>query len=219
MLPRQEVIDGYVAELGALEALLRSIDAKGWAAPSRCEGWTVADVAAHVVGGLSDVVNFRLDGAGTPEWTAKQVDDRRGRTPAELADELHGVAKQGQDLLNAFDDEAWKGPAPADAAPTLGQGVEAIYYDAYLHADDIRAALGQPTVKSPGLRVSVHHVAEALTDRGWGPATLELDSYEPVAVSGGGEVISGDAHQFVLAATGRLDPKTIGLDASVNIYG
>ena len=52
-----------------------------WEAPSRCTGWRVADVAAHVVGQLADVTAFRLDGLGTPEVTARQVDERRGATP------------------------------------------------------------------------------------------------------------------------------------------
>jgi hypothetical protein len=37
-------------------------------------------------------------------------------------------------------------------------------------------------------------------------------------VSGGGGEISGDALQFVLVATGRAEPETIGLQPGVSIY-
>jgi uncharacterized protein (TIGR03083 family) len=223
MLSRSEIVDGYINELSNFEALIRSLDAKALQQPSRCEGWTVGDVAAHVVGGTADVVNFRLEGAGTPEWTAKQVSDRKGRSAAELADELQGSIKLGRDLLAAFDDDAWNGPAPFDAAPSIGNGVEGLWYDTYVHSDDIRSALGQATVPGPGLRASVIHLAGLLNDRQWGPAQLTLDGVEPVAVgaggTSGGKTVTGDAHQFVLAATGRVDPTTVGLDATVNVYG
>jgi hypothetical protein len=30
--------------------------------------------------------------------------------------------------------------------------------------------------------------------------------------------VTGDAHQFVLVATGRADPATLGLDETANVY-
>jgi hypothetical protein len=35
---------------------------------------------------------------------------------------------------------------------------------------------------------------------------------------GSGRRVTGDPHQFVLVATGRADPATLGLDESVNVY-
>ncbi|HZQ26203.1 MAG TPA: maleylpyruvate isomerase family mycothiol-dependent enzyme [Acidimicrobiales bacterium] len=219
MLSRQEILAGYPVELASFSELLRSLSDEELAALSRCEGWVVADVAAHVVGGLADVVSFNLDGAGTPEWTNRQVAERRGRTQHESADELDQVAKTAADLLGQFDDEAWKAPAPANSAPSVGSGVEAMFYDAYVHGDDIRAAIGRPSVTGPGLRAAVHHLAAALADHGWGPATLALDGLEELPVGdGSGARITGDPIAFVLVATGRQDPATIGLDPSVNIY-
>jgi uncharacterized protein (TIGR03083 family) len=123
-------------------------------------------------------------------------------------------------LLNAFDEAGWNGPAPSDVAPSVGSGVEALWYDTFVHADDIRAAVGRPTVVSGGLRASVHHLAALLKDKGWGPAVLSLDGVEEVRVGGEGEEqrVTGDAMQFVLVATGRLDPATLGLTPEVNVY-
>ena len=48
----------------------------------------MADVAAHVIGSMADVVSGRLEGLGSPEVTAREVAERTGRSPIELATEL-----------------------------------------------------------------------------------------------------------------------------------
>jgi uncharacterized protein (TIGR03083 family) len=217
-LPRSEVIPGHIEELGRFEGLVRSLDSEKWRQPTRCEGWTVADVSAHLVGTLRDIADGRLEGLTTPETVARQVEERRGRSAAHLADELHDVTKLIGDIGTTLDDAAWAAPAPAGLAMTLGFGVEGLWYDAYVHGDDIRAATSRASVGGPGLRACVSHVAGLLTDKGWGPATLSLDGLDEFAVSGGGNRISGDPLQFVLVATGRLDPSAFGLDPTVNVY-
>jgi len=217
-LGRTEVIPGLIDELGAFGALIADLDDAAWASPSRCAGWSVADVAAHTIGSMADVVGGRLEGLGSPEVTAREVAERSGRSAKELADELTEVTALVAQLGAAFDDAAWASPAPGGYDGTLGQGVEALWFDTYMHADDVRASLGRTSVRGPGLRVSVHHVADELAKRAWGPATLCLDGIEEVAVGPGGEKITGDALAFVLAATGRGDPAPLGLDDSVNIY-
>jgi uncharacterized protein (TIGR03083 family) len=217
-LSRAEVVPGLVAELEAFGALIEPLDEEAWAQPTRCQGWTVADVAAHTVGSIADVVGGRLEGLGSPEATAREVAERKGRAPSELAAELAGVTKIVSELATAFDDAAWEGPGPAGYDGTLGEGVEALWFDTYVHADDVRAALGRPSARGSGTRASVHHVAGALSKRGWGPATLTFDGMETVLVGPGGDTRTGDALSFVLVATGRTDPATMGLDSSVNIY-
>ena len=161
-LSRTEVTPGLIAELEAFGALLASLDDQAWEAPTRCEGWSVADTSAHVVGSVADVVAGRLEGLGSPEVTAREVAERRGRSAADLAQELSEVTKLAGELAAAFDDAAWEMPAPGGYDGTLGQGVEAIWYDTYLHSEDVRAALGRPAGRGPGLRAGVHHVASEL---------------------------------------------------------
>ncbi len=219
-LPRETVIAGFDQSHADFSALVRSLDDEEWQTPSRCDGWTVSDVAAHVTGGITDVVTGKLEGLGTPEVTQREVDERRGRSPAEIADELDASLKLGADQLAGFDDAAWDGPVPVPGLPgTLGDGVEALWYDAYLHADDIRVAIGRPTERGPGLEASVSHVAFFLNDKDWGPATLALDGMREYEIGGGGRRITGDPHEFVLVATGRADPASFDLDDTVNIYG
>jgi uncharacterized protein (TIGR03083 family) len=234
-LSRTEVTTGLLEELARFKGLIASLTPAEWATPSRCTGWTVGDVAAHVVGGMADVAAFRLEGLGTPEGTARQVAERQGRSPGELADELGAAIKAAAELLSAFNDEAWSLQAPGGFDFTLGEGVEALWHDAWLHGDDVLAAVGRPSDRGEGMKASVSHIADVLTREGWGPAVLALDGLPEFAVNGGagngssagsprgsGGVprsrFTGDPLAFVLAATGRADPAPLGLDERANIY-
>ena len=217
-LPRDQIEKGLSDELSAFTALVRSLDEAQLDTPTRCDGWSVRDVAAHVAGTMADIVAGRFEGLGTPEVTQREVDERAGRTAVQLADELDEVKAGAQQLLAVFDDEAWEAPAPAGVAPTVGWGVESLWYDAFLHGDDIRQALGRPSVVTDSIRAAVSHVTAVLSDQGWSPATVALDGIEAFEVSGGGRTITGDPLAFVLAGTGRADPSALGLDETVNIY-
>lgn len=218
-LPREEVLKGLVVEYGRFEELIRSLDEGSWQKPTRCEGWTVADVAAHVTGTIADITAGRFEGLGTPEVTEREVVERRGRTPAEVADELHQAVEASAAIRAGIDDAAWAGPSPGDLGIPLGEGVEALWYDTWVHGDDIRASTGGETQRNEGLRASVFHLADLLSNEGWGPATLALDGMEEIPVAGGGgRRVTGDPAQFVLVATGRADPATLGLDETVNVY-
>ncbi len=199
-LPRQEVSDGLLDELGKFEELLRSLDAQEWETPTRCAGWTVGDVARHVVGTMADVAAGRLDGLGTPEVTEREVEERAGRSAEQLADECAEVRQAAAGLLPVFDDAAWDATAPGGYEGTLGDGVEALWYDTWLHGDDIRAAIGRPSVQGDGMRGGVSHVRFELAKRGWeGDVPTEGDQ----------------AFAFILAATGRGQSDAGG---PLNIY-
>jgi uncharacterized protein (TIGR03083 family) len=218
-LPREVAVPGMLDEYQSFGEMLLTLSDEEWQQSTRCEGWTVADVAAHVVGQLTDVVTGKLDGLGTPEVTTREVEERRGRTPAQLVDELAEGGKLGGEIAAGFDDAAWKGPIPTGGPGTLGTGIEALWADAYIHADDIRSAIGRAPVPAGGLRGSVSHYAELLGQAGWGPATLALDGLEEFPIGNGGDRrITGDSHEFVMVATGRADPSTLGLDETVNVY-
>jgi uncharacterized protein (TIGR03083 family) len=218
-LDRAETSAGFLAELDNFRELIGSLDDAALDTPTRCTGWTVRDVAGHVAGQMTDVVEGRLDGLGSPEVTERQAKERAGRSAKELAAELAEGRARGAEMLALFDDAAWNGPVASDFPGTLGDGILALYFDGYLHADDIRAALGTPSARGDGLRASVHHVADVLEEKPWGPATLALDGMDVIEIRGGGEKVTGDPYDFVLVGTGRADPSALGLDESVNIYG
>lgn len=218
-LPRAEIVEGVFAELAAFEELVRSLDEQAWKTPTRCSGWAVADVTAHVTGTLADIAAGRFAELAAPDATARQAAERRGRVPEEVADELHEAVKINADLAASFDDALWNGPAPGGIAGSIGDGIEAIWYDTYVHADDIRAAVGLRSQTGPGLRAAVSHISDILTQQGQQPTTIALDGMPEFAVSGGGgKRVTGDPAAFVLAATGRADLSPFGLDQSFNIY-
>ena len=217
-LARPTVIAGTSDEYERFAELLRTLSASEWQLETRCTGWRVGDVAAHVVGTLTDVSNLALEGLGTPEVTARQVTERRSRTAGELADELDAALKRTNAIINGAGEQAWDQRGPQPNGKSLGHGVETLWYDTFVHADDIRTAVGKPTQCGQGAEASVSHLADALTDRGWGPATLQLQGIMQFQVNGGGRLVTGDPMAFILAATGRTDPATIGLDETVNVY-
>jgi hypothetical protein len=63
--------------------------------------------------------------------------------------------------MTVFDDALWSAPSPVPGL-TLGQGMHALLLDAYVHGDDIRAALGLPFDAGPGLHASLDFVLGAL---------------------------------------------------------
>jgi uncharacterized protein (TIGR03083 family) len=218
-MSREKVSAGYLEELNRFTELVRSLDDTEWKTPTRCDGWTTADVTAHVTGTITDILEGRFEGLGSPEVTEREVVERRGRGPTELADELEGARSGVATMLGSFDDAAWDGPPPPGVPGTVGDGVETLLFDTYMHADDIRAAIGRPSEPGgPGLDAAMSHLTIQLTDQGWGPATLALDGYDKAPIGGGGDAVQGDAHQFVLVATGRGDPASFGLGPDVNVY-
>ena len=213
VLERTDIATGVLDEYESFATLIASLDAKAWSTPTRCAGFEVRDVAGHVIGLAEDVVKG-VPGSRNAEEEAASV---RGDSPVQASARLFAAIESIRPLLDALDDDMWAGPSGVPDL-TFGRGVLTLWYDAFVHADDIRAALGRPSEPGPGLAASVEYLAGELTTRGWGPATLALDGIPRHDVSEGGREISGDPMQFVLAATGRVDPSTLGLDPGVNIY-
>lgn len=201
-LDKDEVAVGLLNEMDNFEALLRTLDAADRDAPSRCEGWSAGDVAAHLVGTMADITAGRFDGLGTPDVTEREVQERRDLSFKELADECAEVRNGMAGLLAVFDEDAWAAPAPGGYDGSLTEAAEALWYDTFLHADDIRAAVGKPTELGPGLRAATSHVGSELTKRGWRGDIPD----------------AGDAGMdFVLVATGRA-PATAYPEPLLNIY-
>ena len=219
-LPREEVIEGLINGYSQFEELVRGLsDEEYTTTVPRCGEWVARDVAAHVVGTITAITEGKTAELLEPDNPQVQADRRKGLTQDELADELQKSAKIGQDLLAVFDEAAWQGPPVVDLPGTLGEAVEGLWYDVYVHIEDINSAIGRPEDRGPGLKASVSHLADLLTHREWGNATLALDGMPEFTIGdGSGRRITGDPLDFVLAATGRKDPSVLGLDETVNIY-
>ncbi|MBV9486571.1 MAG: maleylpyruvate isomerase family mycothiol-dependent enzyme [Frankiaceae bacterium] len=199
---RDQLSAGLLSELDRFEELLRSLPSEDRDTPTRCTGWSVGDVSAHMIGTMADIAAGRLEGLGTPEVTEREVAERRSSSLKELADECAEVRKATEALLPAFPEESWSQPAPGGYDGTLADAVEALWYDAFLHADDIRAAVGRPSELGPGLAPAISHVTTELGKLGCTPTAPSADE-------------TGMA--YVLVATGRA-PESAYPEPLVNIY-
>ena len=171
--------------------------------------WSVQDVLAHVVGITADL-NANRFGSGSPdEWTAAQVDSRRGRSVEQLAAEwdaetplfVAGLALFGYEfgshyvgdlLQHAADVGEALGLAPLDQDEALLVGL-----DHYLatFGDALEAArVGSVTVRAGG------------PERRWGAgpvvASIDADPYELFRCLGGRR---RDAEVRALHWTGPAD--------------
>lgn len=218
LLTRQEVLQGISDYTGITSDLLESLTLAEWETSSRCDGWQVRDVAGHLAGLFADIAVGRLAGQGLAETTARQAAQRRELSPAKVAKELRRAGRLCLGVLDGYSDEAWLARAPGGFPGPLRRAVLVLWYELYLHGDDVRSAVGRPADRGPGLRASVAHAAETLGLWGWGPATLRLPGVEDLPVRGGGDVLTCDALDFLLAATGRINPSRVGLDDRVNYY-
>jgi uncharacterized protein (TIGR03083 family) len=212
-LPRPTVVAGALREYELFAGLVESLDEGQWHKPSRCAGFEVRDVAGHVIGLAEDTAAGKPGSRNAEEEAASL----RQETPAGAAARLRAALVGISALANSLDDETWQAPAGVGDL-TVGEGVLTLWYDAYVHGDDIRAAIGQPSERGAGLGGSVAYLAAELTKRKHEPMTLALDGVPRYDVSGGGTTVTGDPLQFVLVATGREDPAKMGLDPAVNIY-
>jgi uncharacterized protein (TIGR03083 family) len=217
-LQKDEVVQGLPTEVERFHRLIAGLTDQDWGQPTRCEEWTVGDLAGHITGVFSDITAGRLDGAGTQQWYDRQVAERRGRAPAEVADELATVVPLVRDQVRTRWPAAWESPGPPGAGGTLGSIALSLWGGTYLHIEDILVALDRPPQRGPGLRAQVWHIAGEWERRGWKPVTLALHGMEEIPVAGGGDTVTGDPLLFALAASGRGDPGSFGLDVDINVY-
>lgn len=216
-LDRATVLAGISHELRDCTELFSSLSADELTTPTRCAGWTARDVAGHVVGTVVDITEGRREGQGSRSATARQAQERAGHIGTRLADELANAAPTLVDVHRSLPADSWEGPAPSNPNLSLGFAVEAIWYDAFVHGDDIRAP--SPEDRSGGW-TAVRCPPQRRLSRA---PRLEADDsplsrYRKNRHRRGGAVTDGDPLDFVLAATGRIDPALIGLDSALNVY-
>jgi len=116
--------------------------------------WTVREVLAHLAGGASDAVTGRMDGAPSPEWTARHVDERVQLPVADLMTEL----REHQDAV---------------AASVVDNPRPALVWNIVVHHADLHEALGLPRLPDQLWMP----IAEALAPRA-GAAADAVSPYE-----------------------------------------
>ncbi len=210
---RAGTLVGLVDEYRSFAELIRALDASDWTRETRCTGWQVRDVAGHLVGQAVDTVSGAI-GTRTPDDQAAAL---RGESPGTLEARLRTAMDSLTQLAAAFDDAAWSAPSPVPGL-TLGQGVHALLNDAYVHGDDIRAALGLPFDTGPGLRAGLDFVLGALLRDDAAAAHPAVARLLGVSSKHFERQTGMAEHDFLLVATGRCDPARLRLPDCVNIF-
>lgn len=229
------------ATWASLSELCAGLDAGEWLRPTGCPGWTVHDVVAHVMGtealllgrpapqvDLGEPAHVHNDVARLNEaW----VVGWRGRSDAELLDELRTVTAERLAALRAMDDDDFAKPSwtPVGQA-TYGRFMQIRIFDCWVHEQDIRAATGRPGGASgPAAEQSIDEIERSLGfvvgKRVGAPdgTRLTIELTGPVvrsihvAVDGRAKVVdrldrpadavfTTDSTTFAALACGRIDP-------------
>jgi uncharacterized protein (TIGR03083 family) len=125
----------YAISRSRLLDLARTVDGEqaGRAVPA-LPGWSVKDAYAHLAGVCADILDGRMDGAGSPPWTAAQVDARKAAGLAEVCAEWAG---RGPQL------DAW-------IASTGEERTAFVAIDVWSHEQDIRSTVEAPRPTDDG---------------------------------------------------------------------
>jgi uncharacterized protein (TIGR03083 family) len=142
-----------------LASLLGRLDDEQWAATSRCEGWSVRDVTAHLVdtnqfwafsiaaaiGGKPTRFLATFDPVTSP---VALVDAARSQSPGEVLDRFVETNEAFADAVAALDDDGWSalGEAPPGHVPLRAVVLHALW-DSWTHERDIVLPLGLAPVE------------------------------------------------------------------------
>ena len=179
-----ELFEALDTAHAGLHGAIASAVASGWDNASPCEGWTVRDVAQHIVGGA---VRYRLllEGGGeaelAPTRTADHLGDDAADAAARRSAELMAVARAAD--LDALVQHP---TGPRTGAQLLNLRV----MEATVHAWDIRTGAGLDSLLDPQVCAFVLARFDDMGDLG--------GFFSPAAAHGG-----DDPQAELLLRTGR----------------
>jgi uncharacterized protein (TIGR03083 family) len=163
------VVDLFPEERQALLDLLRGLPAERWDAPTVCTGWTVKDLAAHLVGDDFNNLSGGRDRYGAawfadpPSWDAlvQYINERneewvqalRRLSPRLLVELLEFSGGRANAYYRTLDplgpgpEVSWAGPAPAP----MWLHIAREYTERWLHQQQIRDGAAAPPLDTPRL--------------------------------------------------------------------
>lgn len=158
-----------------LEATLATLADDQWAAPSRCDGWTVQDVIAHLVGvnafwnasvaaGLTGTPTRLLTGFDPAATPPLMVARMRALTPAEVLDQFVSTNDAFLGAVADLDEPAWSmlAETPPGHIPIRLLAHHALW-DSWVHERDIALPLGLTPAVEPDEVLSSLRYAAALS--------------------------------------------------------
>jgi uncharacterized protein (TIGR03083 family) len=147
-------LEPLVRQRRRFESMLGGLDADDWCSASRCEGWTVQDIVAHIVGvnafwlasvsaGLAGSPTRVLVGFDPVETPALMVAAMRELSPAEVLERLVASNDAFLGALGALPDAGWA--AMAEAPPghlPIRLVAQHALWDCWVHERDVALPLG-----------------------------------------------------------------------------
>jgi uncharacterized protein (TIGR03086 family) len=135
------VLDGLPRALDGFEAVLAGVAQSRWSSPSPCAGWSAADVAGHVIGGLRET-----EALARGRYQAQHPRSAIGD------DTLASWRLARADMMAALDPSALARLVPGPWGPMpLGEILERSPMEFLVHTWDLAQATGQAAVLDPGL--------------------------------------------------------------------
>jgi uncharacterized protein (TIGR03084 family) len=196
--PGGPILPALADQMAELAAILAPLDDAGWAAPSRCPGWSVSDVVLHLaqtnemaVGSLQDRIDEVVTGltagvataptADVDEGAALMVEAGRGAPGAEVLDRWQaGVDALAAELAAADPSARVRWVAGELSARTLAT---TRLTETWIHTGDVTWAFGEEPERTDRLwhiaRLSWRTLPYAFTRAGRarpGPVTFTLRS-------------------------------------------
>jgi uncharacterized protein (TIGR03083 family) len=189
-LPPIDTLPLYSGERTALLSLLGDLSPADWEAPTVCPGWSVKDVAAHLLGDDTGRLSWGRDGYVNPAFAAgldiatlpglvaavdrqnavwvtgtRRISPRLLIELLEMTGELTETYFAGLDMTALGMPVDWAGPEPAP----VWLDVAREYTERWVHQQHIRDAVGKPGLKerrwfAPVLETFVRGLARPLTD-------------------------------------------------------
>jgi uncharacterized protein (TIGR03083 family) len=144
-----------------LEALLTDLADDEWRAPSRCDGWSVQDVVAHLVGvnafweasvsaGLAGTPTRVLAAFDPAAHPPMMVEPMRALTARETLDQFVASNDGFLGALAELDDQGWSTPAESPVGHvSIRLLAQHALWDSWLHERDIALPLGRTPAAEP----------------------------------------------------------------------
>ncbi|GAA3688293.1 hypothetical protein GCM10022224_062040 [Nonomuraea antimicrobica] len=204
--------DIFDAEAARLDWFFSGLDESGWRRPSRCAGWSVRDVLAHLAGeelynhacldGTVDDLMSQLAGEavdGYNDFNEWCVRERRDLPVEEVLAEWRVKNGETRERMRALGPDAL---LETMAGPYL-VGLQTFHYDSEYatHADDVAAPVSEAETEGRTLwRVAVGRFVLAEQD-----AKVQVEQMpDAVWVAAGGTSATLSYPEFVEATVGRL---------------
>ncbi|MBN1429473.1 MAG: maleylpyruvate isomerase family mycothiol-dependent enzyme [Anaerolineae bacterium] len=199
--PRPVIVAALFPEIHReLIALLKSLSADDWDKPTVCAGWSVKDVALHILGGEIGNLSRRRDGhvlnasidnwdelvAFINDWNQSWVSVADRLSPRLLIDLLElagtqiGKYFQGLDPFAMGGTVNWAGPGSAPVWLDLARE----YTERWHHQQHIRDAVGKPGLKQPRYFSPIHETFIRALPQAFKKVGADKDTSVTITITG-----------------------------------